>query len=790
MQNYLDKEQEENSIDLKAELFKYLVHWRSFLVSIIVIIALAVLYLKFASKIYDVNTTILIKEDNKSDLTSQLTAFSDFGFGGSKNNIENEIEILKSRTLTEKVIDSLKLEYTYFNEDSFTKKELYNNSPLILEVTNFDTSITVSTEFIVDNIKENSFEITVNEKKIGSFKFNENIKTLVGDVTITKNNAFIKSEEDKDIERLLIYYSPKVNVAANLLSRVSISPTSKTSSVLNISVKSDVPQKATDYLNTLVDFYNIQGIADKKYISQNTSEFISNRLNIIAEELGDVEKNVEGYKNVNSLTDIQSEVKLFLDNLSSYERLVIENETEINITNELIKFLQKANTYELIPNIASNNDSGINSSINELNKIILERQRLLTSSTEENPSIVKLENLITSSKDNILSSLKNSLKSLNITKNDLKGQERDMQAKLAQVPRQEREFRIIDRQQKVKEALYLFLLQKREETNITLAATELNAKVIDKAIVPTKHISPKSSIILLGAFIMGILIPFVIIYLTYLFDTKIKTRNDIEGKTNIPFLGDVPTSDSSNEIMEVNSRSSSAEALRIIRTNLEFMISDLPKNESKVIFCTSTFPGEGKTFISANTAATFAISEKKTLLIGMDIRNPKLDEYFNLPNKGLTNYLSNKDADINDYIVSLPNFTKFDVLPAGTVPPNPAELLMSSKLEKLFSSLREKYDYIIVDTAPVSLVTDTILVAKYADTFVYVIRSGKLDKKFLEVPESLYKENKLPRMCLLLNDTNSTKGYGYGYGYRYGYAYGIKKEIKHIPLWKKILGVK
>lgn len=779
--------QEENlNIDIKSELIKYLSHWRWFLISVFITLAIAFIYLKFADKIYTVETSVLIKEDNKSDLSNQLSAFTDLGLGGSKNNIENEIEVLKSRTLTIKVIDSLKLNYSYFVKENIKEVEIYKNTPLFLEFTPINNNNTEIFNFNVEKISNTGFQLSINDKKIGDYKFDNTIKTKFGDLKIVKNNNYIPNVkfEDNNHEEIMVKYQPSSSLAENYRSQTKVSPTSKTSSVLNLSINSNIPAKTVDYLNTLVSFYNLQGIIDKRFISQNTSDFISNRLNIIAEELGDVEKDVEGYKNSNSLTDIQTEVKLFLENLSTYERSVIENETEIKVTNDLISHLRKSNADDLVPNILINSNNSINSGIDELNKLILERQRLLTSSTLENPSVIKIDGQISSTKTNITTSLRNSLGSLKIIQNDLKRQEVEMQSKLSQVPRQEREFRIIDRQQKVKEALYLFLLQKREETNITLAATELNAKVIDEAVVPSNPVSPKSIIILLAAIVLGTLIPFVIIYITNLLDTKIKTRLDLEGKTHIPFLGDVPSSESSEQIMELNSRSSAAEAIRIIRTNLEFMISDLPKEQCKVIFNTSTFPGEGKTFISANIAATIALSSKKTLLIGMDIRNPKLSEYVNVPKIGLTNYLSNKDAEISDYIVNIPNYESFDVLPAGTIPPNPAELLMGTKVEKMFEELKTKYDYIIVDTAPVSLVTDTLLIAKYADTFIYVIRSGKLDRKLLAIPESLYRENKLPRMSILLNDTDSTKGYGYGYGY------GVEHEIKKLPVWKKILGVK
>lgn len=417
--------------------------------------------------------------------------------------------------------------------------------------------------------------------------------------------------------------------------------------------------------------------------------------------------------------------------------------------------------------------------------MIIERDRLLNSprgATENNPRIVQAGVQITELKANVLNSLNQQLSNLKITRNDLKQKENEINTKIAQTPRQEREFRIIDRQQKVKEALYLYLLQKREETNITMAATELNAKVIDLAIPVTKAVSPKKMIILLAAVILGLLIPFIVIYVINLLDTKIKTRLDIEGKTPIPFLGDVPTSDSPNQLIDINSRSSSAEAIRIVRTNLEFMLHK-QEGKSKTIFLTSTFSGEGKTFVSVNLAATIALSGKRTILVGTDLRNPRISDYIPSPERGVSNYLTNNDASIEDFITKVDKFSDFHVLTAGSIPPNPAELLMSNKVDEMFAYLKANYDYIIVDTAPVSLVTDTLLIAKHADSFIYVIRANKLDKKMLEIPESLHRDSKLPNMSILLNDTDSTKGYGYGYGYGQNIA-------DNRPLWKKLLGIR
>ena len=406
----------------------------------------------------------------------------------------------------------------------------------------------------------------------------------------------------------------------------------------------------------------------------------------------------------------------------------------------------------------------------------------MKSATAENPTVIKLEQQIASLKVNIAESLRRMQANLIIQKRDLKNQEGLLDSKIEEIPVQERQFRVIARQQKVKEELYLYLLQKREETAISMAATAPNARVIDAAKASNVPISPKKVIIYLAAMLLGLIIPFGIIYIIDLLDTKVKNRFDITNKFDIPYLGDVPNSLNSNQIIDATSRTGTAEALRIVKTNLDFMLSQVPEDEAKIIFLTSTLSGEGKTFLSVNLAGTMALSKKKVLLMGLDLRNPKLNEYIDLPNNvGLTDYLSSGKVEINDCIFKSNNFENLYILPAGVIPPNPTELLMSKKLGELFTQFKKEYDYIIVDMAPVSMVSDTLMLAKYADTFVYVVRANYLDKRMLHIPKNLYHENKLPNMALLINDTQTKKGYGYGYGY------GVK-HVK-IPWYKKIFKI-
>src|SRR5690554_28034 len=768
-------EEKENTINLKEELFKYLVHWRWFVLSVFLAVVCAVLYIKFTPKSYNVATKILIKDEKSNDLANQLTAFSEMSvLGGGKNNIENEIEILKSRTLIYTTLDSLNFDIKYIDNSGIIPVDLYKNTPIEVLWKNKNISETIT--IVVNNVNDTNFSVTVNDTKLGESSFGETISSEFGNFVINK----ISVTELKEIE---VKVFPKMRLAENFQKRLNITPSSKTSSVIEISVIDHTPEKAADFLNTLVYNYNLAGIKDKRFISENTSEFISERLDIISNELGDVESEVEGYKSTNSLSDIQTEVKIYLDKLSEVERAVLENETKINIVNEVINHISKTKYDDLVPSGLLKEDVSSEGIIQEINQLILEKQRMSHSATDSNPAYIRAEEQIRSLKANLAASLKRSLGSLQIIKNDYKRQEAEMQSKLAQVPRQEREFRMIDRQQKVKEALYLFLLQKREETNITLAATDTNAKVIDKAITTNKPVAPKTMIVLLAALVIGGLLPFIYIYVQNLLDTKIKNRFDITDNSNVPFLGDIPTSESSTDLIEISSRSSAAEAVRIVRTNLDFILSEKKEDECKVIFVTSTISGEGKTFVSANLAATFSLSGKKVLLMGLDLRNPKLYEYVNVNPLGVSNYISTNNKSIEEFITPVNGYKSFDVLSSGSIPPNPTEILMSTKIKELFEILKQQYDYIIVDTAPVSLVTDTLLVSKYADASVYVVRANKIDKEMLRIPNELYKENKLNKLTIVLNDSDVTKGYGYGYGY----SYGSKAAEK--PLWKRILGI-
>ena len=782
--NEIDNEIEE--VNLREQLDKYIIHWKWFLLSVVICLIAAFLYLRYSTPIYEATTAILVKDEKKGGMLSELSAFSDLGIGvGSVNNVDNEIEILRSRTIVESTVKRLNLNINLVVEGSVVDRDIYQDSPIrvnfISKTLLFnDANLILRYNAVTDNTFELTNEIDNENIILGTkkvFNYGEKIPTSLGILTINKTNNIVDNTR-VNYKSVKISINPVESVVESYKSRIDVEPISKTSSVVNISITDPVQRRAEVFLDNMIQIYNQDAAQDKNFISENTSQFIAGRLALIAKELDGVEQDVESFKKTNRLTDIESEAKLFIQGSSEYDKKGVETEIQLNVVSSLLDFMKKSTNSDLLPTNLITEDGDTGGLITSYNKLVLDRNRILKSATTENPSVIKLDQQISSLKSNMTASLKRMQSNLQIQNRNIRSQENLLNNKIGKIPFQERQFRVIARQQKVKEELYLYLLQKREETAISLAATEPNARVIDVAKAGKFPVSPKKKIIYLAGILMGLLIPFGFIYIDDLLDTKIKSKLDLEGKTQIPFIGDIPTSNDIGELIKSESRTSSAEAIRIVRTNLEFMLNKVPEGLAKTLFVTSTFSSEGKTFISVNLAATFALSGRRVLLIGMDIRNPKFGEYIDVPSLGLTNYLSSGENNIEDYIVKHPGYENFFILPAGIVPPNPAELLMSKKIDQLFEKLKKEYDYIIVDTAPVSLVTDTLLVAKNADTFVYVMRANVLEKRMLSIANTFYREKKLPNMCILLNDTDSTKGYGYGYGY------GVVEQKK--PWFKKV----
>ena len=581
-----------------------------------------------------------------------------------------------------------------------------------------------------------------------------------------------------------------MRVARGYCNSLSIAPTSKTTSVAVISLKNSSLQRGQDFINQLLEMYNRNTNNDKNEIAQKTAEFIDERIGIISKELGSTEANLETFKRDAGITDLTSEAQIALAGNAEYEKKSVENRTQISLVNDLRKYL-RGNEYEVLPSNVGLQDAALIGAIERYNEMLIERKRLLRTSTENNPAIVNLDTSIRAMKANVQATLEGTLQGLMITKSNLDREASRYSRRISNAPGQERAYVSIARQQEIKAGLYLMLLQKREENAIALAATANNAKIIDEAIADDTPVSPKRSMIYLIALVLGVGIPVGIIYLIELTKFKIEGRADVEKLTSVPIIGDIPLTDEKNDkngsiaVFE-NKNNLMSETFRNIRTNLQFMLD----NDQKVILVTSTVSGEGKSFVSANLAISLSLLGKKVVIVGLDIRKPGLNKVFSLSNKekGITQYLSNPETDLMELVQPSDINKNLFILPGGAVPPNPTELLARNGLDKAIEILKQNFDYVIMDTAPIGMVTDTLLVGRVADLSVYVCRADYTHKAEYTLINELAIEKKLSKLCTVINGVDLKKrkygyyyGYGkygkyYGYGKRYGYGYGYGEK--------------
>lgn len=764
------------TINLRAEIEKYLIHWKWFLISSFICLALSVLYLKTQKNQFETFASILVKEDGGA--STDLKVFQDMTSLGLRggNNVYDEIEVLKSRALTRKYVEKLNLNIRLLKSQGLKEVELYGTkNPLRVKVLSDLKQLNQLDTFININIlDEYQFKYTIEEGEEEQLaKFGEKIK--VGDtkfVLLPNDNGLLEGE-------YLLEFNKLDDVIESYRKKIMINSIDTDSNIVSLSMNSPVKEKAQLVLNTLIDLYNQMTIDDQNLVGKKTDQFISKRLEVIKGELDDVDRLEELYKKDKQITDIKIQSQLFVDSKSKNEEEVFKKETELRLVNFMIQNIQEnpKEDFSLLPaNILIENNVQLGTEIGKYNELLFERNRLLRTSSIYNPVVQNLNKELKSFIENINQSLLNSKKQLEIGLNSLKSIENQFNNRISSLPKQVREYRGILRRQEIIAQLYSYLLQKKEENEITMAVTVAKSKVIDRAYSNAKPVGPKKKVIALAGLVIGLLIPLVIIYITDLLDTKLKSKKDLENTVSIPYLGDIPLDKTGEKIVvKKGSRSSVAEAFRLLRTNLDFMLTSIGR-KCKTIFVTSTISGEGKTFVAVNTGASIALTGKKVLLIGMDLRAPKITQYLDLPNRnGVTNYLVDKEIELDDLVHPLEGHDSLYILSSGVVPPNPAELLLSPRLEELFVVLKQSFDYIVVDTAPVNLVTDTLMISKHADLVLYTSRANYLDKRFLEVPERLYQEKRLPNMAFLLNALDYTRGYGYGYG---GYGYPKEHEQK------------
>lgn len=783
-------EEKEEKTNWQAMLFKYIIRWPWFIISVIFCLVCAWLYLKVTTPVYNINASIIIKDDKKGGNTgNDLNAFEDLGIISSSKNIDNEIEILRSKSLIKDVVSELGLYISYSGEGRFQKPDLYGSSPVFVHFLPEDAERLKAPILLTVNYQSgNQIDVTatINGNTVNKH-FTELPAVLSGEagtLTFTSNPAApITGNGSVDVSIV----NP-LSVAKGYRSALSIEPTSKTTSVVTVSIKNTNKKRGEDFINKLVEIYNKNANNDKNEVAQNTARFIDERISVINQELGTTEQELESFKREAGLTDLSSDAQLAVSEQSAYEKLCVENGTQLNLVQYLSEYIQKPeNATATLPTNVGLNDETLSDLIAQYNALILERNRLLRTSSETNPVVRRLENNIQDMRAGILTTIASVRKGLLITKADLERQAGKYAGRISNAPAQERRFVSIQRQQEIKAGLYLMLLQKREENNIALAATANNAKIIDDALADDFPISPNKKIIYMAAFVLGLGIPIAIIYILNLLSYRIEGRADVERLTNVSIIGDVPLNDSEDKhaiAVRENDNDIMAETFRSLRTNLLFMLGDPDK---KVILVTSTMSGEGKTFIASNLAVSLALLGKKVIIVGLDIRKPGLNKVFRIHHKekGITGFLSApQSTDLRSMILTSEVSNNLHVLPGGAIPPNPTELLARKSLDDAIELLKKDYDYVVLDTAPIGMVTDTQLIARVADISVYVCRADYTHKNDYQLINELYANKRLPGLCTVINGLDMKKkkygyyyGYGkygryYGYGKKYGYGYG------------------
>ncbi|WP_336593995.1 polysaccharide biosynthesis tyrosine autokinase [Bacteroides acidifaciens] len=787
-------EQSEEQVNIQEIFFRYLIHWPWFVVSVIVCVACAWGYLRLTTPVYNITATVLIKDEKKgggASMSSELEKMGLDGFVSSSNNVDNEIEVLRSKSLAREVVNNLGLFVTYMDEDRFPKRDLYRTSPVLVSLTPQEADKlpqTMEVGMSLQPVGTMDVQIRVGKKEYRKRfeKLPAVFPTDEGTVAFFANNDTLSPIRPESVikeRHITAYINRPFAVAKKYADFLSIVPTSKATSVVTVSLKNSNTQRGKDYIDKLLEMYNINANNDKNEVAQKTAEFIDERIGIISKELGSTEQDLENFKRSAGITDLSSEAQIALTGNAEYEKKRVENQTQINLVMDLQRYLQ-GTEYEVLPSNVGLQDAGVAGAIDRYNEMVSERNRLLRTSTESNPAIVNLNASIRAMRGNIQTTLDATLKGLEITKADLVREAGRYSRRISDAPTQERQFVSIARQQEIKSGLYLMLLQKREENAIVLAAIANNAKIIDEAQAEGAPISPKRMTIYLAALVFGIGIPVGIIYLIGLTKFKIEGCEDVEKLTLLPIVGDIPLADEKAGSIAVfeNQNNLMSETFRNVRTSLQFML----ENGKNVILVTSTISGEGKSFISANLAISLSLLGKKVVIVGLDIRKPGLNKVFNISKKehGITQFLTNPAINLMDLVQPSDINKNLYILPGGTVPPNPTELLARDGLEKAVETLKKNFDYVILDTAPVGLVTDTLLIGRVADLSVYVCRADYTRKAEFTLINELAENNKLPNLCIAINGLDLQKkkygyyyGYGkygkyYGYGKRYGYGYG------------------
>lgn len=765
---------EDDKSNLKQELRKYLRYWPWFVLTLIITLISAYIYIRYAPRIYQ--TSAKIKVLDESDGLALPTAA--FIFKRSNINLANEIEVLNSYIILEDVAKELKLNTSFYEEGTIQTAQIAE-LPFYFEQLMAADSIKGFRSYNID-VKENSFEVTHLRTEQVFEVPNHNSFDLVHDLPFEIRIDDLASKSEVVGKRYIVHFKPLKDATLRLKSNVEIGLVGEESDLLSLSMKGESKLLSERILNTLIDVFNKDGIKDRQLVSQRTLDFIDERFYYLAHELDSIEVDLKEFKEDNNLIDLTLDSSIGLEERSQSDDEVFKVERQIVIAEMLQQTINGNSGDGLLPANIGLESGDINSIINEYNSAILERDKLIRSGGENNPTVKFTQTQINDAKSNIAESLSAYLQQLKVIRNQLSKRNQKFAGRVSKIPEKGKLLRAIERQQMIKESLYLYLLQKREEAAINLAIVEPSIKVVDYALSSANPISPKSNVVYAAAILGGLLVPFTILYLFFMLDTKIHGKEDILKLNNkIPIIAEIPDINRKEKAIftDPNDRTVLAESFRILSSNVNYLLPVREDEKGKVIYCTSTIKGEGKTFISINLSLALSSMNKKVLLVGADLRNPQIHTHtkFDKNTVGLSDYLHDKDVAWKDTLIK--GFQKHDyhdILLSGNIPPNPTSLLTNGRFKALIEEAKDIYDYIIVDTAPTVLVTDTMLISQLADVTVYISRANYTEKKILSFAEELYESGKIKNMAYVINGVGASRSYGYGYNYGYGYGYGSK----------------
>ena len=754
---------EDNTTNYRRLFAKMTSNWLWFVTSILLCAGAAYLYIKYTTPLYKVTAKLMIN-DAKKGSAGESQILSDLG-GVTTSSVENEAEVLKTRFLMEQVVRDMKLNVNYYKAGTLLDVELYD-TPFQLDLVDPVDSIK-GAAFDLKFLKNGKINIR-NERLDTVVSFNQPFKiSKIGVVQIL--NTGILPDYEKLYSFSIVSFDKAVE---KLRSRLTVAVTNKQVSIIDLSITQAIPKKGEDILRKILQRYVQTNINDKNEVADSTIKFIQNRLSYLGGELGDLEGNIQGFKQKNQIAEMSEQSKLIIQNSSQFVNDLAKVETQINILSSIQQYLNddpKGN--RVLPSSLIVSDPMFTNLVEKYNSLLMERGRRLMGVTETNPAIVNMDQQITNLRSDMLASLNSSKNTLNISKSDLLKQMKSVEVQMREVPQIERDYVDLARQQKIKQELYIFLMQKGEEAAIAKTSNTSSSKNIDPPKSESSPISPSKNLIYLASLFIGLILPAVIIYIRFLLNNKIESKDDITIHTQVPVVGEIShNNDVDNLVVANNSRSAIAEQFRALRTNLSFYLKGATEN---TIMFTSSMSGEGKSFAAINLGNIMAISGKRVLLMELDLRKPGLSAKFGMENTvGFTNFILNEELKAENIIKKLDLHENLYIIGSGPIPPNPAEMLMSERTSALMAELKGKFDYIIIDAPPVGIVTDAQLMASYADICLYMVRQKYTFKSQLEIVEALRLENKMKRIGIVVNDIKLSVGYGYGYGYSYGYGYG------------------